>query len=362
MNKLIEKIEQVLASEDMVAYREFMPVDVSNMVLGDLRVMPECFSCVPRGFTNPRLRYVSSFQPVKRRSALPLSLPKTDFKAPARKQEMLSLLSSINAAVTFFEQVRDDFPSIEFPALNSKISDPKTYGDTYKAMYKWVQKECDDVDLFLVDYLAEREMFIDEDYDDTTLLDEDGLYLPLPFRHYDEDGAYSFIAFIEGRESVAGVLAEKFEEWNGNDNLDWLSEQDKKMCLSLNWQEAMKIYVESSLDKVCDIKALANCCDTYFSHLAKIDPDWEEKTHGVIYAAMDEPSFQITSASDFELYAAYLRAWERFEGENPGGYMFEEEPEQGAGYFIADVLRVYRIEKGLICPLPEKHETLALAA
>lgn len=324
-NPLIARIEEALA-EGMLPLPEAKFPPLETLTCRDLtRPYAEVFGQdgeKPEGFESFRPPYRLCFSPVPRRSPRPLLPPPVP--APVRSTGANLGWMGLQAVLDYYAA-----EGIEFPAMDRPLLDGEAVQEFFAP-------------------LLERLPSMVQDWAEYVLLDVENLLqfaelsLPFPCFDYNDEDSYSSIAFLEGPESVAGVVQEVIEG-----DVVALTPEDEELVAGCQggWLGLLTTYADSSEDKLCDLRRLENCTDAYFGELRTKYPNFDNIAPYL--ASSEGDGVTVTHPDHIRFYIEYAEAFERVSCDNPGGYWFNSNESGVATRFIRDVLRVNRLELGL---------------
>lgn len=342
MNQIISRISDALKNGELEPFVQTPFTQITSLrfrdVCGDLdALMPTIEK--PESFKPPCIQLRPKFSPVTKRSMRPLPLPQINrSNGPLfQKHVFMDTLKAVKAILELYDEQQ-----IEKPDLDLLLSDSKGIELFFSPFFKWLGEQCENS--LMPECLEENIIHNGEE----SVFEMQGLEVWLPIWHYDEEGVHSRLAFLEGVESVAGVLEEFFTESNER---SWLSNADNKLIRDINWLTVIKTYADSKEEKLCDLIAIENSNETLFEAIEDKYPDIFDKVKPII-AGIYNSCLIIDSLESIHFLVEYLNAWDELEMMNPGGYHFDEEADEehveyGAAWFIRDVLKIYRIENGL---------------
>jgi len=277
----------------------------------------------PEGFTSPNVGsyYGPRFRPMPKRSQRPLSLPKKGLAAPL-KEDFQALWESLKGVMEFYQDEKIDIPVLEAPLASQD------------AFAKFMEP--------LIDQLPwPMDEWTMHSLEENSALEQKwGIHLALPFMHYDDEGSNSWMAFLEGVDSVAGLADEIYDERQED-----FDQKDRDLIAEQGWLNIVKTYYDSPLEdeKHCDLKALDNRAESLFRPLFEKYP-FAESLH-ITLAGMEPSDIPTLSKEHVHFAIDYADTWENLCAINPGGYDFE--CEDGAVSLLRNFLKVYRMEKGL---------------
>lgn len=165
-----------------------------------------------------------------------------------------------------------------------------------------------------------------------------GLQLWLPFYSYDDDGAGVVEAFLSGPESVASLLT-----WQHRDNKLKLSAQDEKLIKKEGFDELAENFARYPGKKSCDLLALENWFETFFSAVQQQYPGHKADQYVVISGDGGQGNeLDIRTPADIDFALAYATAYYELMASLPAPYDFAENDGGCAANFIHEICAAWR--------------------
>lgn len=165
-----------------------------------------------------------------------------------------------------------------------------------------------------------------------------GLYLWLPFYNYEEDGVDVVEAFLSGPESVASLLTYQHQ----NSKLS-LSAQDERLIKKEGFDKLTENFARYPGKKSCDLLALENWFETWFSEVHRLYPDHKADHFAIISGnGGQENELVIRTSADIDFALAYSAAYYNLMNQFPPPYDFSENDGGCVANFIHEICEAWR--------------------
>lgn len=326
MRFLTERILAAVDAGEMMEFREEGLEKISSLTFADTLKPYEDFfnvASIAEGFAHATVRRSPSFEPQVKRSKLPIPVRSPILPAPASKGNR-DAWTGLSAMVAFCLEQGVDLrldQRLKEADLGEFITSLATCISDWDLFVEWWLESC----------LTEINSFFELGQ----------VAIPLPFYSFSDDEHDGCkINFLYGPQAVASEIELLVDENVLSLSDDVLSVIDMVGGL----QALVELYANSPLPKWVDLKALWE--ERELDRLMERYPEFSRP-----YLCADYPvDMEILSVESLRFCRDYYSFFEKFDAQNPGGWVFRQNEENSAGLFVAHMVEVVQATL-LPCPL-----------
>lgn len=312
----------------MVDAKEFKPVETMADLLRPWQEMFPCLDVNEEGDIVSPFDWFSirrpAFRPQVRRSFRPLPAPRPIASRPQPPCKP-GLFMSIQAIWEFYQEQGQDDPKL----INCPFSD-----DNVQAfVHPLYLKACDYWPLNAP---------LEELYFDCGAAELLGIHLMIPHYVYDDEAAGVVEAFLSGPGTLASHLhyLHKGANWE-------IPEKDQSLIQEVGFDKLTENFANYNGKKSCDLIALENWFETFFSEVERKFPEHGAGNYPIISGngGMDA-DICIRSKADLDFCFAYADAYYEMLNSFPEPTAFEYNEEGEAETFVHELCEVWRKVNG----------------